>query len=234
MHPYRQCAGTVAPAPDWLRPEVAGRQAFGGLDLAAKLDMTAWSLLVPDGLDGVPSTMWRSWLPEAAVKFLDGRTNGRVSQWADGGWITVTPSDVIDYDVIYADIAADCTTFKVMAAGYDEWSGEPVRQAIQKKTRLDLTPIPQTNRGLTYGMTELMALTKSRGWSHHANSVAEGCFDAVECRHPAGDGDQLQPDKPDRQAVSKRIGAVSTAAMAITRWRELADNHARSGRMVVR
>jgi phage terminase large subunit-like protein len=69
--------------------------------------------------------MSRFWLPESAVTFLDGLTNGRVSQRADGGWITVTPGDVIDNDVIYADIAADCATFKVMAAGHDEWSGEP-------------------------------------------------------------------------------------------------------------
>ncbi|MEU4254365.1 terminase TerL endonuclease subunit [Amycolatopsis sp. NPDC026612] len=41
MHLYRQCAGTVAPAPDWLRADLAGRRAYGGLDLAAKLDMTA-------------------------------------------------------------------------------------------------------------------------------------------------------------------------------------------------
>lgn len=83
-------------------------------------------------------------------------------------------------------------------------------------------------------MTELMALTKSRTWSHHANPVAEWCFDAVEVRHAAGDADQRRPDKPDRQAVGKRIDAVPAAAMAITRWRELADKHARSGRMVVR
>ncbi len=164
------------------------------------------------------------------MKFL----HGRVSQWADGGWITVTPGDVIDYDVIYADIAADCATFKVTAAGYDEWFGEPVRRAIQKKTRLDLAPIPQTYRGLTFGMTELMALTKARGWSHHANPVAEWRFDAVEVCHPPGDADQIRPDKPDRQAVGKRIDAVPTAAMAITRWRELAAKHARSGRMVTR
>jgi phage terminase large subunit-like protein len=53
----QQCASTVAPAPDWLRAELAGRRAYGGLDLAAKQDTTAWSLLVPDGLDGVPSML---------------------------------------------------------------------------------------------------------------------------------------------------------------------------------
>lgn len=236
MHLYRRCTGTTAPTPEWLRGELAGRRAYAGLDLAAKLDMTAWALIVPDGLDGdgVASMLWRFWLPEAAVSFLDKRTNGRVSQWADAGWITVTPGDVIDYDVIYADVAADCKAFRVMAAGYDEWSGEPARQAIQKRTRLDMVPIPQTFRGMSYGMTELMALTKSRAWGHHGNPVAEWCFDAVEVRHPPGDVDQLRPDKPDRNAVGKRIDAVPTAAMAVTRWRELAQKHARSGRIVVR
>jgi hypothetical protein len=42
-----------------------------------------------------------------------------------------------------------------------------------------------------------------------------------------------RPDKPDRNAIGKRIDAVPTAAMAVTRWRELAAKHARSGRLVV-
>jgi phage terminase large subunit-like protein len=36
----------------------------------------------------------------------------QVSQWVDGGWITGTPGDVIDYDVIYADITEDCATLR--------------------------------------------------------------------------------------------------------------------------
>jgi phage terminase large subunit-like protein len=234
MHVYRQCTGTPAPDVEWLRTKLRGRRAYAGLDLASKLDLTAWALLVPNGVDGVPSMVWRFWLPDSEVSFLDSRTNGRISQWAEQGWITITPGDVIDYDVIYTDITADCHTFRVMAAGYDEWSGEPVRQAIQKRTRLDMAPIPQTYRGMTYGMTELMALTKSRGWTHHANPVAQWCFDSVEVRHPPGDADQLRPDKPDRNAVGKRIDAVPTAAMAVTRWRELAQRHAKHGRMVIR
>jgi phage terminase large subunit-like protein len=92
MHLYRRCTGTVTPAPDWLRAELVSRRAYGGLDLAAKLDFTAWALVVPDGLDdGAASMLWRFGLPQAAVDFLDQRTNSRISQWADGGWITVTP-----------------------------------------------------------------------------------------------------------------------------------------------
>jgi len=32
------------------------------------------------------------------------------------------------------NIAEDCRTFKVMVGGYGEWSGEPARQKIQKRS----------------------------------------------------------------------------------------------------
>ncbi|MEU6266228.1 hypothetical protein [Saccharopolyspora shandongensis] len=66
MYLYRQCGDTVASAPDWLRAELAGRRAYGGLDLAAKLDMTAWVLLIPDGLDGMPSMLIQPRRPPTA------------------------------------------------------------------------------------------------------------------------------------------------------------------------
>lgn len=80
-----------------LRAELAGRRVYAGLDLAAKLDLTVRALVVPDGLDdGRRRCCGGSGFPRRRVSFLDKRTNGRVSQWADGGWMTVTPGDVID------------------------------------------------------------------------------------------------------------------------------------------
>jgi len=78
-----------------------------------------------------------------------------------------------------------------------------------------------------------MALTKSRSWAHHGNPVAEWCFDAGEVRHPPGYVHQFRPDKPTAPRC-RRIDAVPAAAMAVTRWRELAQKHSRSRRMVVR
>ena len=75
-----------------------------------------------------------------------------------------------------------------------------------------------------------MALTKSRGWHITAECASTPSRSDT---HPATPI-QLRPDKPDRNAVGKRIDAVPTAAMAVTRWRELVQKHARSGRMVVR
>ena len=48
------------------------------------------------------------------------------------------------------------------------------------------------------------------GGSHHANPVAEWCFDAVEVRTPPGD-----PGKPEHAKTGTRIDAVPTTSMAL-------------------
>lgn len=55
MHLYAACTGSTRDEPAQLRRELARRPAWGGLDLASKLDLTAWCLVVPDGIDGHPA-----------------------------------------------------------------------------------------------------------------------------------------------------------------------------------
>lgn len=233
MHLYTACVGTPASEPERLRDQLAKRPAWGGLDLASKLDLTAWCLIVPDGIDGHPSALWRFWLPETGVTFLDEHTDRRVSQWVEQGWITVTEGEVIDYEVIEADIIHDAGLLRVTDISYDEWSGEPVRQRLERRTGVPMYPVPQTFKGMTHGMTELMTLTRSRGWSHHGNPVAAFCFDNVEVRHPPGEPDLIRPDKPERGKTGKRIDAVPTAAMAVSGWRLRGQKVKKSSRMVV-
>ncbi|WP_237048122.1 terminase large subunit [Lentzea guizhouensis] len=233
MHLYALCTGTTSTPPDRLRELHAGRPAWGGLDLASKMDLTAWCLIVPAGIDDRASALWRFWLPETAVEALDKRTDGKISQWVEQGWITATDGEVIDYDIIEADITADTGLVRVADISYDEWSGEPVRQRLERRTGVPMYPVPQTYKGMTHGMTELMALTKSRTWSHHGNPVAEYCFDSVEVRHPAGEPDLIRPDKPERGKTGKRIDAVPTAAMAVGGWKLRGLKPRKSGKMVV-
>lgn len=130
MHLHTACTGTESDHPVRLREALACRPAWGGLDLASKLDLTAWCLVVPEGIDGHPSVLWRFWLQETGVSFLDDFTEGRVSRWVDQGWITVTDGEVIDYDVIEDDATADTGLLRVADISYDEWSDEPVRQRL--------------------------------------------------------------------------------------------------------
>jgi phage terminase large subunit-like protein len=221
MHLYKDSSGEPWLTPDQRRAELAGRVAFCGLDLAAKFDLTAWCLVIPDGDDC--DVQWRFWLPEGALPGLDKANAGRITQWVKQGWITVTDGDVIDYQRVYADIGADADHFNIKAGGADRWSMMPVIQEIAARTSLPvdeaLIMVEQTYKGMTPGLVELMGLVKEERFHHHGNPVAAWCFDNVQVRRAPYDPELIRPDKPERGATGKRIDAVPAAAMAVEAWR---------------
>jgi phage terminase large subunit-like protein len=222
MHLYKATSGELWLNPDWGRDALKGRVAWAGFDLAAKMDLCSWCLLFP-GPDGEPlDAIWRFWLPEAALPHLDKHNDGKVSRWVAEGWITATEGEVIDYDVIYADVAKDHKDFKIAGGDCDKWSMFPVIQEIAKRTGLkeerSLLTRQNTYADMTPGMTALMGLVKEERFRHHGNPVANWCFDNVEVSHPRDNPDLIRPAKPERNATGKRIDAVPAATLATGAW----------------
>lgn len=209
LEQWDACVGEVAPNPEWVVPKLLGQRCFAGLDLSSKLDMTAWCLVFDRWV------WWRFWLPEEVVPRLDEATGGQLSQWAKAGWVTLTDGDVIDYDQVYDDIVADHERFAIADVTYDPWSGEPVRQEIEKRTGLTMLPLKQTYDGMTSPMTEFRRLLKAREINHGGNPVARWHADSVEAKSPSDDPDRMRPAKPDRQKTGKRIDGMPTLFMAI-------------------
>ena len=85
--------------PDQMSEAYKGRTCYGGWDLGAVSDLTAWALLFPDDSDGYDVLM-RFWAPESDLPALDKRTAGMASVWVRDGWLTLTPGDVTDYGYV--------------------------------------------------------------------------------------------------------------------------------------
>jgi phage terminase large subunit-like protein len=217
MNLYDASAGDVWLRPDYHRDRLKGRTAWAGFDLAAKFDLSAWCLLVPEGND--VHALWRFWLPESALPFLDKHHEKKFSKWAKEGWLTVTEGTVVDYSRIYADIETDARDFEIKAADADQWSMAPVIQEIEKRTGVwEIDAYNNTYERMTPGMTELMALVKTGRFRSHWNPIARFCFDEVEVRKSAANPNLIRPDKPERDKTAKRIDAVPSAAMACSAW----------------
>lgn len=222
MHAYEACIGEPWASPQEHWDQLRRRTAYGGLDLAARFDLTSWCLVLPDDVTDV---IWRHWVPEAAMKPLNLATGGQAELWAADGWLTITDGDVVDYQRIYDEIEADAKHFAISEVHYDPWSGEPVIQELGNRLgrRVQWVAIPQTYTGLTPGMTELMTATRAGTWAHHGNPVARYCFDSVEVRRQRDEPDLIRPVKPRRDTIGKRIDAVLTAAMAMSACRRNAN-----------
>ncbi|WP_051811955.1 terminase TerL endonuclease subunit [Kitasatospora sp. MBT63] len=203
-------ARSIAPSPDWIGQELEGARCWAGLDLSSKLDLTAWALLFTDG-----SVVWRIWAPESVVQPLDDATGGAFGQWARDGWVTLTDGDTIDYDRIYADVDADHRRYSIVDVTYDKWCGEPVRQEIEKRTRLTLVESNTTYLRMTPPMGELMRTLKAGELAHYGNPVARWMADNLECKSPADDPDRIRPVKPARDKTGKRIDGMPALLFAI-------------------
>lgn len=218
MGPYDDCAGDVWPTPDWGTAQLAGRRAWAGMDLAARQDLTAWCLVLPDG-HGAVDVLWRFWLPEEAVDGLDMATDGAITRWAEDGWLTITEGAVLDYEAVYQAVESDARTYRIAALDADQWSMAPVIQQVQERCGLEAVVVSQTYASMTPGMTAVAELVAQGNFHHHANPVARWCFDNVEVRRAAYDPELIRPDKPKRDRAARRIDAVPTAALAVGAWK---------------
>lgn len=220
MHLYRECTGDVWPNALWRPEALVGREVWCGLDLSAKQDLTSFSVFGPPKGDQPGEMLWWHWLPEEALPGLDQATSGQASLWVRSGFLRLCEGAVIDYLDLCEQITNIIKPYKVREITYDKWSGEFVRQELQR--RLGKTPLvanEPTYAGMTLPLHELMALTSMKQWVHHANPVAMFCFDAVEIRKSAENPQLIKPSKPDRRPDRKRIDAVVTAALAVGAWR---------------
>lgn len=192
---------------------LAGRTCYGGLDLAAVSDLTAWAMVFPhdddpDALDIV----CRFWCPERRLNDSSNRYRDQYRQWAREGWLTVTPGDATDYAYVREQILRDATTYQVVDMNVDR-----LFQAHQLASEL-------ANEGLTvFGMgqgflsmaapvAEFHRRLLNRKLNHGGNPVLRWMADGVVVRQdPAGN---LKPDKATSQ--SKIDGIVATV-MALDR-----------------
>lgn len=113
-----------------LEDELAGRVAFGGLDLSAISDLTSLAWLFPDD-EGGYDAIWRIWTPEENLPALDKRTAGNASVWVKQGLLVTTPGNVVDYDWIHAQITKDLDAFDVQALGFDKWNATQLVNDLQ-------------------------------------------------------------------------------------------------------
>ncbi|WP_028924203.1 terminase large subunit [Pseudonocardia acaciae] len=200
-----------------VMPErLAGRPAYGGLDLASTSDLLALCWAFPDDERGGMDLLWRTWTPEANVEALDRRTAGAASVWVRQGWLTTTPGNVADYDFIREQINRDRETFQVTEIAFDPWNATPLVN--------DLTNDGAEMVSMRQGFASMSGPTKE-----FQRLVLEGTAERPMLRHGGNPLARWNVDnfavaldpagnvKPDKRNAADKIDAVVAAIMAVDR-----------------
>lgn len=194
--------------------QLAGRECYGGLDLASTSDLCALCWLFPDD-EGGYDAVWRLWTPEQNLESLDKRTAGAATVWVREGLLTLTPGNVADYDFIAAQVELDMDRFDVQSIGFDPWnatqltndlmaSGAPMVKVRQGYQTLS-PPTKELQRLLLAGTPERPLVR------HGGNPAVRWQVDnfAVEM-DPAGNV------KPSKRNARDKIDAVAALITALS------------------
>lgn len=151
-----------------------GRRCFGGLDLAAVNDLCAAAIWFPpenyeppveltteeeEEEEHPPCTPVNGgdvdvedchlvltwfWLPMGNIADLERQHNAPYGQWADEGWLNLTPGEVADYKTIRRDLVALHKRFQPERWNYDKWSAA---QLVTDLTEQDGLPMVEFGQG---------------------------------------------------------------------------------------
>jgi phage terminase large subunit-like protein len=188
-----------------------GEQCFGGLDLASKLDLTAWVKLFPPKV-GRPrwTVSARFWMPEDRLASLPDRDQAFYREWIANGFIEVTPGAVTDHNEVRRVVAEDARRFNLTALAYDSWNALQIAVQLQQDG-IDAHEFVQGVRSYNGPMKEFLAMLAAEQLDHGDNPVLTWM---------AGNLAITKPDKnlnymPSKMHSTGKIDGMTALIMAL-------------------
>lgn len=207
---WKSCSGSPEFAP--------GAQVFGGLDLSARTDLTAFALITRyEGKWYVRSFFWT---PAEGIKDRAKRDRVPYDVWAEQGYLRTTPGRTVDYEVVARDIAEICEDFNVHSIAYDRWRIDLLKKEFQSigidadtshkdGGRLPLVAHGQGFKDFSPALDLLESELVNARVVHDDNPVLTMCAaNAVVQKDPSGNR------KLDKSKATGRIDGMVATAMA--------------------
>lgn len=200
---------------DWN--DYRGQTCYGGLDLSSTLDLSALVWLFPDG-DHV-TVKAHFWLPGDNLRRRVERDRVPYDVWAEQGWISLTPGNVIDYDFIRAHIQQDAEHYPVRELGFDPYNATQLVTQLQGDG-FEMVPVRQGFLSLSAPTKELEKRILGKQIRHDGNPVLKWMVSNV-----ATETDAAGNIKPSKDRSTEKIDGVVALIIALDRLTRAGDAH---------
>lgn len=160
----------------WTPADMVGRKCYLGLDLSSTTDLTAIALLFPP-IKGEKEwrCMFEAFVPLEGMKERVRRDHVPYDVWVKDRYLTATPGNAVDYEMVQMAIERLAKTYKVRYVCADKWNSKMLTQALAKKG-IQTIEIGQDIEGMSPGMKELERLMRTGQLTHEKNPLARWCF----------------------------------------------------------
>lgn len=216
-----------------------GLMACFGIDLAAKIDLAGFAAILRRPREGAALPLvvksedeagivrektlnldfnldifTRFWMPEARFDERRKTENTPWAQWREGGFVTVTPGTMNDFDAIYEDVTKRALP-EFKAAGvtlgsfaFDSWNANQFGGALVRDG-VKAVEVPQTVKMLSEPSKVFEALVRSGFVRHDGNPVMRWCVGNVAAKEDRKGG--ILPHKPSKNRQIDGVVAVVNA-----------------------
>lgn len=182
---------------------------FGGLDLSARNDLTAFVLV--GKVAGVWQVQAHFWTPEKGLAERARRDRAPYDVWTRQGLLRATAGASVDYEAVARDIADIVDGLDLHAIAFDRWRMDVLQRELERLgLALPLVPHGQGFRDMAPALDALEAELLNGRIAHGGHPVLDYCAaNATTVRDPAGNR------KLDKSRSTGRIDGMQALAMAL-------------------
>ena len=198
---WNACAGAVDPE------ELRGQRCYGGLDLSATRDLTAFALYFPDS---GAALVW-AWAPGDTLADREKIERGvPYRQWRDAGILEAPPGRVVDKLAVALKVVELCDTFDVQGIAYDRWQIETFTAQLDAQgITLPLVKWGQGFKDMAPAIEEFENLVIGGKLRHGGNPLLTAHVAAAVC-----EVDPTGARKLNKRKARSRIDALQALCMA--------------------
>jgi phage terminase large subunit-like protein len=190
--------------------EFEGQECYCGLDLSTTTDISAFAMVFPQDA-GRYAVLCRFWIPEENAHQREKRDRVPYQTWARQGWITTTPGNSIDYDVIRRDIGELGKRFNIREIAADRWNSTQLIQQLEGDG-FTIFAFGQGFKDMTSPTKELERLILAGALDHGGNPVLRWMASNVSVEQDAA-GNM----KPSKKKSTERIDGIVATIMGLAR-----------------
>ena len=200
-------------ADEFTEDDLLGRTCYGGLDLSAVADLTAWVMVFPheDDTDAV-DVLARFWAPESRIVENSHTYWAQYRAWADAGALMVTPGNAVDYATVKAAVLEDASRFQLDSVNVDRlFQGYQLSMELADEG-LSIFGMGQGFLSMAIPMKDFERRLLTKKIHHGNNPVLRWMANNVAVKLDAAGN--LKPDKAESQG---RIDGIVALVMALDR-----------------
>jgi len=189
--------------------ELAGLACYAGLDMSSSRDISAFvSVFCKSGKVYV---IPRFWIPKENAIKRERTDKVPYLTWVNQGLIKMTEGNVVDFDVVRADINEFGKRFNIKEIGIDRWNTTQITTQLAGDG-FETVPFGQGFASMSAPSKELERLVLGGGLRHGGHPILRWMASVVAVELDAADN-----IKPSKKKSTERIDGIVGLIMAIGR-----------------